>query len=54
MNDFVKLTAAQKYIGEWKKDYQFMCDSMIYGEKLSFEKLIERMRELEKSFRLGK
>ena len=47
------LVPSDKYIGDWKKDYQFMCDSMIYGEKLPFEKLVERMKELEKRFFLN-
>ncbi len=33
-------------IKAWEKDYQTMQESMIYGESLKFEKLIERLEEL--------
>jgi hypothetical protein len=36
---------------EWKNDYETMCNSMIYGEKLTFDKLMERINELQKRFR---
>lgn len=32
-------------------DYEAMKTSMIYGEKLSFDALIERLEQLEKRFR---
>ena len=31
----------------WKKDYQQMQEEMIYGESLSFDKLLERIKELK-------
>ncbi len=34
-----------------RDDYKDMKDSMIYGEKLSFESLIERLKNLQKRFR---
>lgn len=38
-------------IEEWKADYNAMRQSMIYGETLSFEALMERIMELEERFR---
>ena len=35
---------------EWEKDYKEMCGTMIYGEKLPFDKLLERIKELENRF----
>lgn len=45
------LVPPEKHIEDWKKDYQYMCDSMIYGEKPTFKELIESIRELEWRFR---
>jgi hypothetical protein len=38
----------------WAADYANMQSSMIYGESISFDKLIERMKELENRFRTRK
>ena len=38
-------------IDEWRKDYETMQSSMIYGESLPFNGLIERVRELNERFR---
>ena len=38
----------EKVIGDWKKDYTSMKESMFYGETLSFEELIGRLQELRK------
>ena len=35
-------------IAEWKKDYERMQESMIYGESLPFDKLIEQIKELNR------
>ncbi|GHT14275.1 nucleotidyltransferase [Bacteroidia bacterium] len=35
----------------WRKDYETMRGNMIYGKSLSFNKLIERMKELNERFR---
>ena len=45
------LVPPEKHIDDWKKDYQYMCDSMIYGEKPTFVELIESIRKLEQRFR---
>ena len=34
----------------WKKDYEIMQGYMIYGKSLSFDKLIERIKELNERF----
>ena len=36
---------------DWQDDYNRMCATMIYGERLPFDQLLERMKELEKRFR---
>ncbi len=38
----------------WEQDYKSMCDSMIFGNKPTFEELLQQMCELEKRFRKGK
>ena len=45
------LVPPEEHIEDWKKDYQYMCDSMIYGEKPTFTELIESIGELERRFR---
>ncbi len=34
-------------IKEWEVDYAEMCESMIYGDKLSFEELMSRIKQLK-------
>lgn len=41
----------QAVIKAWKLDYNSMRESMIYGDTLSFEKLIQRLSELESRIR---
>jgi hypothetical protein len=38
-------------IDEWRKDYQEMQNSMIYGNSLPFDELLERIKLLENRFR---
>ena len=38
-------------IPDWKSDYAEMYDHFIYGTKLSFAELIDRMKELQERFR---
>ena len=45
------LTPPERWLRDWQEDYQRMSTTMIYGEKLSFEQLIARMKELEQRFR---
>lgn len=44
------LTPPHPWIEDWRKDYDRMCQTMIYGEKLPFDQLLERMHELETRF----
>ncbi len=46
----IVLCPPDKFWADWKEDYQQMCETMIYGNKLSFEKLMERIKELEDRF----
>jgi len=42
-------------LDSWRKDYETMQSGMIYGESLPFDKLIERIKELNERFRkIGK
>ena len=52
IRDHICLIPPEKHIEDWKKDYQYMCDSMIYGEKPTFTELIESIRDLEQRFKL--
>lgn len=36
---------------EWQDDYNRMCQTMIYGDKLPFDQLLARINELEERFR---
>lgn len=52
-NDFrhnIVLCPPQNVLSEWKTDYRQMCETMIFGVKLPFEQLIDRIHELEKRF----
>lgn len=44
----IVLCPPDKFLSGWEDDYKQMCETMIYGDKLSFDKLIDRIRELEK------
>lgn len=43
---YIDFIPPEKLIGDWKKDYASMKESMFYGETLSFEELIRRLQEL--------
>lgn len=45
------LVPPKQLFNVWQKDYNDMCSAMIYGEKPSFEHIVEQMRNLEKLFR---
>lgn len=38
---------------EWRRDYDAMQKSMIYGDEMSYDKLISRISELQEIFRKG-
>lgn len=42
----IKLTPPQEYLDVWKRDYEAMQLSMIYGDSPSFDKLLERMAKV--------
>ena len=41
----------QELMKDWEGDYAEMCNHFIYGQTLSFEKLLERIKELQDRFR---
>lgn len=45
------LVPPEKFMDDWQKDYQNMCDSMIYGPHPTFAELMDSMKELERRFR---
>ena len=52
IRDRICLIPPENCIADWKSDYQSMCEFMIYeNDPLSFESLMERMKELEAAFR---
>ena len=52
IRDRICLIPPENCIADWESDYQSMCESMIYeNDPLSFESLMERMKELEAAFR---
>lgn len=46
----IRLLPPDDVIDDWYNDYKGMQSSMIYGEKPTFEELIEKLRELENLF----
>ncbi len=40
-----------RIIDNWKQDYETMQSTMIYGESLQFDKLVERLEKLQDRFR---
>lgn len=33
-------------IDSWRDDYEAMCETMIYGESISFDRIVEKITEL--------
>jgi hypothetical protein len=46
----INFTPPESVLKEWERDYFAMQENMIYGESLSFQELIGRIRELNKRF----
>ncbi len=44
----IKIIPPDTVIKEWEKDYQAMTQNMIYGDPLTFDKLIKRIQDLQK------
>lgn len=49
--DKINFVPPTSVIEAWKKDYETMQTNMIYGSSLSFEELLERIKELNLRFR---
>ncbi|WP_317193729.1 nucleotidyl transferase AbiEii/AbiGii toxin family protein [Marivirga atlantica] len=49
--DNVNFIPPEEILKDWEKDYQTMQESMIYGETLSFDKLIKRLEKLRERLR---
>lgn len=45
------LVPREDIIDNWQRDYEVMCQAMIYGDKPSFSELLDAMREIERRFR---
>ena len=46
----IQLIPPSNVVAIWEKDYQEMQESMIYGDSLPFDKLLERIHILENRF----
>jgi predicted nucleotidyltransferase component of viral defense system len=49
--DNINFVPPEAILDLWRKDYEIMQGSMIYGKSLPFDALIERIRELNERFR---
>lgn len=49
----IKFIPPDTIIKKWEADYQEMRGSMIYGEPLNFDKLIDRLTELQKRININ-
>ena len=49
----IRLTTPDEFHSIWVDDYKNMQSSMIYGDSITFEKLLECMKELERRFAIG-
>ena len=47
----IVLCPPENVLAAWDEDYRYMCSTMIYGDKLPFDQLLERVHELENRFR---
>lgn len=46
------LVPREDIIDNWRRDYEIMCQAMIYGDKPTFGELLEAMHELENRFKI--
>ena len=42
----IRIVPPKNIVEEWKKDYEVMQETMIYGESLPFSMLIDKIRKL--------
>ena len=47
------LIPREQVFDDWRKDYEIMQNTMIYGKSLSFDELIDRIKQLENRIRSG-
>lgn len=47
MRERMVLVPRTDIVESWKRDYENMCDAMIYGETPTWERLIEAMEQLQ-------
>jgi len=47
----INIIPPKNVISQWQKDYETMRETMIYGESLPFDKLIEKMKQLNEKIR---
>jgi len=45
----INILPPESVISQWQEDYETMRDTMIYGESLSFDKLIDRIKQLNET-----
>lgn len=51
VRDRIVLLPPEEFIPIWRDDYLAMTNAMLYGDKIPFDRLAERMSELERRFR---
>ncbi len=44
----------ERCLSAWKADYAEMLENFVYGKKIPFERLLERISELQDRFRYAK
>ncbi len=47
----IMLVPPTNVLSTWEEDYHYMCETMIYGEKPTFDRLLVKIHELEERFR---
>jgi len=48
----ISIIPPKNIIDEWQQDYEMMQQTMIHGESISFDKLLQRLEELQERFRI--
>ena len=51
MREHLCLIPPAHVLADWQDDYNRMCATMIYGDKLPFDELLKRIEELQRRFR---
>jgi len=50
-SETINIIPPENVIGDWRKDYETMRETMIYGKSLTFDELIDRIKQLEERIR---